>query len=143
MITLLVVILSLSLATAQRKGPKQSLKDPCAKALTQFEMNNCSCKQFQKANAELNHAYQKLLAANVADLVFTEKLKTAQRARIMFRDAQLAAVYPETNDPKVKYGSVFTMCYCAAQEELTTERTKQLNRMLKSKENDACGWDIH
>ena len=32
---------------------------------------------------------------------------------------------------------------CAAQEELTTERTKQLNRMLKSNDNDACGWAIN
>ena len=143
LIVSLVIMLSLSFATAQRKRAKQSSKAPCAKAQTQFEMNDCFCKQFQKANAELNSVYQKLLAANGGDLVFTEKLKTAQRAWIVFRDAQLAAIYPETNDPKVKYGSVFPMCYCAAQEELTTERTKQLNRMLKSNDNDACGWAIH
>jgi len=111
--------------------------------MTQGELNDCFCSQYKKADAELNRIYQELIAANGHDKVFVDKLKIAQRAWIAFRDAQLEATYPETGDPQVKYGSVYPMCYCMAQQNLTEERTKHLRRMLRSTEGDVCGWNVH
>ncbi len=141
---LLLLCFALSFAQAQqKKRPASRGKHPCANAQTQFDMNNCFCQQYQKADAELNRVYQQLLAARASNPAFIDKLKAAQRTWIAFRDAQLEAIYPTTEDPRVTYGSVYPMCYCAAQEELTSERTKQLKRMLTSKEDHACGWDNH
>jgi len=140
-VTLLILLcFGLSFAQAQsKKGKAARRKNPCANAQTQLEMNNCFCGQYQKADAELNRVYRQLLSTNAGDTVFTEKLKVAQRAWIAFRDAQLDAIYPATDNPRVTYGSVYPMCYCMAQQELTDERTKQLKRMLSSKEGDVCG----
>ena len=137
---LILVCITLGFAQGQQKKHKTTrTKYPCANAMTQFDMNNCFCAQYQKADAELNRVYRQLLAANEADKVSTEKLKNAQRAWIAFRDAELEAIYPTTDDPRLTYGSVYPMCYCIAQQSLTEERTKQLKRMLSGKEGDVCG----
>jgi uncharacterized protein YecT (DUF1311 family) len=143
-VALAILCFALAYTYAQKRKPKRTQsKHPCANAITQGEMNDCVCNQYKKADAELNRIYQQLAAANANDKLFVDKLKTAQRAWIAFRDAQLEAIYPETDNPKVNYGSVFTMCYCGAQQDLTEERTKQLKRMLRSPEGDACAWDVH
>ena len=129
-----------TMANAQKRKPAAN---PCSKARTQIELNQCYCDQYQKADAELNQVYQKLVAANKDDQLFLDKLKAAEQAWIIFRDAQLAAIYPVTDDPRVKYGSIYPMCYCLAQTELTQDRIKQLRRMLKSEEGDGCAWDVH
>ena len=144
MIILAILCFAFTFTYAQkRKSTRTKSKNPCATQADQIEMNECACNRYKRADVELNRVYQQLLSANANDPVFIDKLKTAQRAWIAFRDAQLAAIYPDTEDPKVKYGSVFTMCYCGAQQDLTEERTKHLKRMLRSPESDACGWDVH
>lgn len=121
---------------------KHKRRDPCANALTQFEMNQCAAQEYQRADAELNRIYQQLLSINKEDRQFIANLRVAQKAWVNFRDAQMEAVYPAP-DTLAKYGSVFPMCYRLAQKELTIERTKQLKRMLKREEGDVCGWDEH
>lgn len=142
----LLAILCFALASVYaqtKKSTRTQGRNRCASAANQRELNDCFCNQHKKADAELNRVYQQLISANANDQVFLDKLKTAQRAWIAFRDAQLEAIYPETDEPRVKYGSVYPMCYCAAQQDLTEERTKHLKRMLRSPEGDACGWSIH
>jgi len=132
---MMILILGFPLALAQQK--KRQTGDSCSKAMTQESLQTCYCDRAQKADAQLNAVYQQLLKKNVADTLFTDKLKISQRAWLAFRDAQLEAIYPDP-DPKAAYGSVFGMCYCMAQEELTLDRVKQLKRMLTSREGDVC-----
>lgn len=134
---LLVISFAIS-SHAQKRKPAGF----CPRGVTQADLNDCAAAEFRKADAELNRVYQQLLAANKDDQLFVEKLKTAQRAWLAFRDAQLEAIYPAT-EPQSKYGSVFPMCYSLAEAELTVERTKHLQRMLKGKEGDVCNWNIH
>ena len=105
--------------------------------MTQAGLQSCYCDRAQKADAQLNDVYRQLLKKNGSDTSFIEKLKIPQRAWLAFRDAQLEALYPDP-DPKAAYGSVFTMCECMAQEELTMDRVKQLRQMLQSAEGDVC-----
>jgi len=124
---------------AQRKKPSRATtRNPCSKAMSQLELNQCFCDQSTRADAELNHVYQQVLAANAEDKLLSEKLKSAQRAWFAFRDAQLEALYPTVENPRVTYGSIYPMCHCIAEAELTTERTRQLKRMLDEKDGDAC-----
>ena len=134
---MLILISSFPLALSQQR--KRQTADPCSKALTQASLQACYCDRAQKFEAQLNAVYQQLLKKNVSDTLFSDKLKISQRAWLAFRDAQLEAIYPDP-DPKAAYGSVFGMCYCMAQEELTLDRVKQLKRMLTSKEGDVCAW---
>lgn len=137
-VTVCSVIVSVSY-TQKRQLNKKQIKIPCQSAQTQLDLNQCYCDEYQRADADLNKVYQKLLSVNAREQEFTEKLKTAQRAWIVFRDAQLESLYPATTDPRAQYGSVYPMCYCLAQKEMTVQRADQLKRMLNSKEGDACG----
>ena len=137
---LAIVFITFSMTPAQSKKPAQT---PCSRAKTQSELEDCFCDRASTADNKLNLTYQQLLKKNASDNVFVEKLKASQRAWLAFRDAQLEAIYPEKQNPRAKYGSVFNMCLCMAQEELIVARIKQLTRMLQSEEGDVCGWDIH
>lgn len=67
----------------------------CTNESNQLEMNVCTLQEYQAADAELNAAYARALAAVQArDAVYTPegaseevRLRTAQRAWVAFRDA--------------------------------------------------------
>ncbi|UNK50812.1 DUF1311 domain-containing protein [Lysobacter sp. S4-A87] len=102
---------------------------------SQAGLNECANLGARDADAELNDVYRKILSANAGDPVFVEKMKTAQRAWLAFRDAQLAARYPHPEDS----GSVLPMCEGNELEALTRERTKQLRSWLSGvEEGDVC-----
>lgn len=102
---------------------------------SQAGLNQCASNSAHTADAELNRIYAKVLAANAQDAVFLEKFKAAQRAWLVFRDAQIAARYPSPED----YGSVLPMCQSGEYEQLTRDRIKQLNGWIAgTEEGDVC-----
>lgn len=102
---------------------------------SQAGLNQCASNSATSADAELNRIYAKVLAANASDTAFLEKFKAAQRAWIVFRDAQIAARYPSPAD----YGSVLPMCESGEYEQLTRDRIKQLNAWITgTEEGDVC-----
>ncbi len=112
-----------------------------ANAQTQADMQDESCGEFKKADADLNKTYKKILAEYKSDKVFLEKLKKAQKAWLTYRDAHIESIYPE--EDKTYYGSVYGMCYCGAKQELTEQRTKMLKQWVKGvKEGDVCSGSI-
>jgi uncharacterized protein YecT (DUF1311 family) len=114
----------------------QPTENPCWKtAMAQSEMNHCANLDAQAADAELNRVYGDLLSKLKSDPVATKKLRAAQRAWIVFRDAHLQELYP-AEDKQREYGSIFPMCYAQVNTSITKERTAQLHRMLEDK--DPC-----
>lgn len=102
---------------------------------SQAGLNQCASNSATSADAELNRIYAKVLAANASDTAFLEKFKAAQRAWIVFRDAQIAARYPSPAD----YGGVLPMCESGEYEQLTRDRIKQLNAWIAgTEEGDVC-----
>lgn len=102
---------------------------------SQAGLNQCANNGAKSADAELNRVYAKVLAANATDKAFLEKFKAAQRAWVVFRDAQIAARYPSPED----YGSVLPMCQSGEYEQLTRDRIKQLNAWVAgTEEGDVC-----
>ena len=122
-------------ASGQRRRPKPDCYET---AMSQHAMNRCAAQEFEKADAELNSVYQRLLEENKEDRLFVEKMTEAERAWVAFRDAQMEAFYPETENPLGAYGSVYPMCYERAKAKLTRERTAQLRAMLGRQEGDVC-----
>jgi uncharacterized protein YecT (DUF1311 family) len=132
-----VLMFFVSTGSAQTVTAPQD--EDCSKAATQNELNECSCKQFRAADAEMNRVYGQLLYSRAKDRLFIAKLKNAQRTWLVFRDAHLASLYPDDTHPKLTYGSAFPMCWCMIERHMTEERTKELKKMLNPKEGDVCG----
>ena len=97
---------------------------PVAQAQTQFEMNEAEAKNYDKADAELNRVYAKLIKK--LDKEGVAKLKKSQRAWIAFRDADMAFAADSARG-----GSMSPMLYSGAGAQLTKERTKDLNGYLE------------
>ena len=109
-----------------------------AHAQTQLEMNEQACQSYKTADAEMNRTYQGILREYRKDRRFILKLKAAQRAWLVFRDAHLESVYPAPNK-RAEYGSVNPLCQCQLLQELTEERLKALRKWLDGQEEgDVC-----
>jgi uncharacterized protein YecT (DUF1311 family) len=105
----------------------------CPDAETQLGMNMCAEIDFERADAELNAAWRDAIAnARAADREIdrqndqraTEevKMREAQRAWLIFRDAQCTVEgYGEARG-----GSMEPMVYSGCRARLTRERTAQL-----------------
>lgn len=119
-----------------------SAKSACwDKARTQLELNDCAFGEFQQADNELNAVYQKILKEYANDPIFIEKLKKAQLAWLKFRDAEMAAIFPE--EKPTYYGSAHPMCHSSWMTQLTQQRTKELRRWLNGRiEGDICAGSI-
>jgi uncharacterized protein YecT (DUF1311 family) len=66
-------------------------------------MNHCANLDAQSADADLNRVYEELLSKLKNDSVATKRLRAAQRAWIVFRDAHLQELYP-AEDKQREYG---------------------------------------
>lgn len=91
----------------------------------------------QSADNELNATYQQLLKRAAGNPRAVGKIKAAQRAWLIFRDAQIEAFYP-ADDKQKEYGTVFPMRADLLLADLTRQRTKMLKEMLNSVEGDVC-----
>jgi len=104
---------------------------------TQADLTKCSSDRLAREDTKLDRVYQELLAKTKNDPVATKKIRSAQRAWVAFRDAQLEALFPADNK-QAQYGSTYPMCAAVVRAQLTAERTKMLQNMLHPVEGDAC-----
>ncbi len=114
-------------------------------AQTQLELNRQSCAEYDKADTELNRIYQMVLREYKSDGLFVERIKQAQRAWIVYRDAHLESLFPlKPNDnPAQKYGSVYPVCRCNALARITRQRTTELKEWINGvEEGDVCAGSI-
>ncbi|MGI8898519.1 MAG: lysozyme inhibitor LprI family protein [Pyrinomonadaceae bacterium] len=107
---------------------QKTAKLPCEKrAHTQNEMNQCAGRAYEKADAEMNRAYQQLkLALSRSGEPYNQKLTQAQQVWLKYREAtcecEVALNEGGTNYPMMQN-------YCLA--SVTKERTKRLNAMAR------------
>jgi len=99
-------------------------------------MNKCATQDLREADAELDQVYRQLVAKFADDRDGAARIKKAEEAWVAFRDAQVEALFPESD--RAKRGSAFPMCRALALTRLTRERTKALGAMLESREGDVC-----
>ena len=108
----------------------------CEEARTQAEMNHCAALDFERADAELNAAWPRVLAY-VRELdadtrpAFDDRpsgearLREAQRAWITVRDAHCAVAGHEARG-----GSLESLIYDNCRAEITRQRTEQLHSLI-------------
>jgi uncharacterized protein YecT (DUF1311 family) len=98
----------------------------------QLELNACARDDFTKADDELNQTYQALVKKEGTDKLFINKLRLAQKAWLSFRDADLEARFACAEDKVgICWGSMYPMLFLFRKAELTRERTKHLQQILK------------
>ncbi len=95
-----------------------------AHAQTQAQMNNQAFAEFKKADSELNKIYSQVVAR--LDAEGKEKLKTAQRAWVAFRDAQA-----ELDADVSRGGTMVPLLRASSMTDTTQSRIKQLRDYLK------------
>jgi uncharacterized protein YecT (DUF1311 family) len=93
----------------------------CENAGTQADMTNCISDAYKKADAELNHTYK--LAFKGLNAKAAENLKKAQRAWIIYRDAQCNAEYAKWDG-----GSGGPAAHLDCLYRLTKLRTAELHK---------------
>ena len=103
-----------------------------AEPKTQLDLNTAAGQSFLAADKELNERWKQVLAANAADPKLTARLKTAQKAWLAFRDAQVAALYGD------EFFSARPLCEATVKEQLTRERSAYLKSLLEVVEGDVC-----
>ncbi|MBC1240607.1 lysozyme inhibitor LprI family protein [Nostoc sp. 2RC] len=118
---------SVTAASTTLDLPKMHLaqKLNCNNPQTQLEINQCTNLSYQNADKKLNAAYQKLLPK--LDRTRKQKLITAQQAWIKFRDASC-----EFERSQYEGGTIAPAIYLGCLENITKERTQQLEEYLKS-----------
>lgn len=116
----------LGFQAAAQKAPakKAAPKSPCADAQDQHTMNRCAQEEFQKADAELNKVYQQLLLK--LETAHKEKLRLAQRAWVVFRDAHC-----DCESFAFEGGSMQPLLRFSCLAQVTRDRVKQLQATLK------------
>ena len=107
----------------------QQKPDPCKDItnMTQGGMNECAVKELQKAELKL---------ARLLNQLGIRRDSAEQKAWEAYRDAQLAALYPQENTSS--YGSVYPMCLAILKKTLTEGRIRDLKALTTSGEGDVC-----
>jgi uncharacterized protein YecT (DUF1311 family) len=93
--------------TQKTSTTKEPIADPCAKAETQLEMNQCTAAAFRDSDKRLNEVYDRIAKSLQKDIdgaqkernedylryntTILENLKKAQRAWLVYRDLQCTA----------------------------------------------------
>jgi len=120
------LVTSLS-ASAQDSPPYRA----CNKnAKTQMEMNACATQEADRVDADLNGIYHKVLAAAAGDQSAVAKIKTAEKAWIVYRDAYMDAMYP-ADDKQAEYGSIYPMEEELLRAKLTQRQVVALSELWK------------
>jgi uncharacterized protein YecT (DUF1311 family) len=121
----------------------QGVKTPieiCGNLHAQSDMNECAAMEANKADAALNATYRELLSKVRENKTATDKVVAAEKAWIVFRDAELAAEWPVSKgeNHNALYGSVHPLCYYNELAAMTWERVKALKELMRNEEGDVC-----
>lgn len=124
-ITSLVLALLLSTSAVYAEGFK------CKPDGNQAEMNQCAADDYAAADKKLNATWKKLMAQFKDDKTATAKLKAAQKAWIVFRDAEIAAQFAcDEGDIRVCWGSMYPMLVNGELQAMTETRTERLQKYI-------------
>lgn len=120
----LVMFASPIMAQTHRQKP-----DPCKDTsnLTQAGLNECAVEELRKAELKLERLLKQL---------GIRRDSPEQKAWEAYRDAQLAALYPQEDFSS--YGSVYPMCLAMLRKTLTEGRIRDLRALITSGEGDVC-----
>jgi uncharacterized protein YecT (DUF1311 family) len=98
---------------------------------TQAGLNTCAEANYDKADAALNRTYKEIVRRLKDDAATTKLLVAAQKAWIVYRDAECAFSISANAG-----GSIYPMVLAICLEDVTKQRTKELAVFLKCGDGD-------
>ena len=111
-------------------------------AQSQSQMNNDSYKSYKKVDDELGVVYQKVIKKYSKNPDFINALRASERLWIQLRDAEIKMRFP-AKDPRLEYGSVYTVCVNLYLENITKIRISYLKEWLQSADGgDECSGSV-
>lgn len=127
-----LVMTALVCVTAGISMPVAAQEPNCKEPQTQADMTICAGKDYEKADKQLNVAYQKLRkllterdkAADADGKGAADALVTAQRAWVAFRDANCAL-----SGFQARGGSMEPMLISSCLAEMSTKRADDLRQL--------------
>ena len=119
-----LLLFLVTLGSSFGQGTKRA--DPCAKARTQADLNDCWGKQYQAADAVLNQAYRQLVA--MLDDEEKSQLKEVETAWLKYRDANCEFVADQ-----YKGGTMRPMAYAVCLDDMTRNRTAEIRTQIKER----------
>ncbi|MGI9066626.1 MAG: lysozyme inhibitor LprI family protein [Pyrinomonadaceae bacterium] len=124
LIGVIVVICSLSANSLSQE--KRGSEVPCGETGTQAEANACARLEYQKADAEMNKLYGRLMT-ELADYKGNDqqKLQRAQALWLQYRDANC-----ESEASIYQGGSIRPAVYNSCLASVTRERTQRMAEFL-------------
>ena len=122
MVFLLLFLFAIGSSVGQ--GTKKA--DPCAKAQSQADMNDCWGREYKAADATLNQVYRQLLA--MLDDEEKSQLKEVETAWLKYRDANCEFVADQ-----YKGGTMRPMVYAICLGDMTRNRTAELRTQIKER----------
>ncbi len=103
---------------------------------TQLGMNEAAGRDLQAAETEMAGVLDTLVKQAAGKPGAIATLNKAQTAWKVYRDAQIAAMWPLPEHGQ--YGSVYPMCVAIVRAKLTNARVAELRAMLERVEGDVC-----
>ena len=103
----------------------------CATASDQSTLNECASKDYAKSDAELNKLYKEIRGRLSDQPDAVKKLVAAQKAWIVFRDAECDFSSVRSQD-----GSAYPMLISMCRDGLTQTRIKDFKTYLSCEEGD-------
>jgi uncharacterized protein YecT (DUF1311 family) len=109
---------------------------------TQFEMNDEAMATLKAADAGMNLVYQAILGDYKNDAAGLEKFRQEQRNWLKTVSAKIAAEYPvaKGEDPRVLYGSMYSLNVAALKTELILARIRELQKVGGKDQFDLAGF---
>ena len=127
------LLLALAVAPLMASGLAHAADVDCKNPADQTSMNICADRDLKAANGKLNETWRALL--DKTSKPGREKLLKAQRAWIVWRDAQC-----DFNTLGSAGGSIHPMVHSLCLTQLTQAQTKLLDGQLHCEEGDtSCG----
>lgn len=100
----------------------QVSKSDCKNPATQLELNQCAVQKFHQADSALNSQYQSIFST--LDEHGKQRLKTAERAWLAYRDANC-----EAESDRYTGGSMQPLIKSSCLELLTSQRMEEIKRI--------------
>jgi uncharacterized protein YecT (DUF1311 family) len=128
-----IFFLAFAPLSASAQNSKQYL-DCSHNAQPQAAMNACADQELRRVDTELNGTYRALMAKTAQQAETAAKIKSAQKAWLVFRDAYLEAMYPAAQK-QTEYGSMYPMQVGLLRAKLSRQQTAALKDLLRQHTN--------
>ena len=122
------IVVSTTLGLLLAANVAMAEKINCNPQGNQMEINQCAANDFAVVDKKLNDTWEALLNKFKSDKTATARLRAAQKAWVVFRDAEIEATFACNDHSERCWGSTEPMMRNIAMKDLTAIRTQRLQK---------------